>query len=102
MYAILVLQHHLNPKYVLDEMEMYEVKALMKYAYYSHKDSWEQSRMITYMTAQVNSKNRLQMTDVMEFPWEKEEDEEDKKPITKEQLQQLREQAENYIKAKQQ
>lgn len=51
---------------------MYEVKAVMEYEYYSHKDDWEQARLIAYMTAQVNSTKQLKVTDILKFYWEKE------------------------------
>ena len=63
----------LSPKYVLDEMEFYEIDSLLDSYYLKHKDSWEQARLIAYMTAQVNSKNTLQPEDIIKFSWEKEE-----------------------------
>ena len=38
MYAILVMQLHYPPQYVLDDMQMYEAKVAMKYGYYANKD----------------------------------------------------------------
>lgn len=101
MYAMLVLKHGLDPEYVLDKMEMYEAGALLRYQHYTNSEDWEQARLIAYMTAQVNSKNRLEVTDIIEFPWEKERKSEDNR-MTKEQLQHLREEAQNIIKQKQQ
>lgn len=68
---------------------MYEVRALMEYAYFAKKDSWEQSRMIGYITAQVQSKRKIKPQDLMEFPWEKEQDAENQ-GITTEQVDALR------------
>lgn len=96
IYSILVLRLKLNPKYVLDEMSWAEINTLLKYDYYAYKDSWEQARMISYLIAQVNSKKRLQFSDIMEFPWEKEN--EDNVPITKEELNRLRIKAKQYLK----
>ena len=59
------------PDYVLDKMEMYEVNALIKNQYRRHKDDWEQARLIAYLIAQCNSKKRMKLTDIVQFPWEK-------------------------------
>lgn len=61
----------INPEYVLDRMEMYEVNALIKNQYRRHKDDWEQARLIAYLIAQCNSKKRMKLTDIVQFPWEK-------------------------------
>ena len=34
------------------------------------KESWEQTRMQAYITAQVNSTKKLSINDVLTFPWE--------------------------------
>lgn len=66
----------LSPSYVLDEMEFYEVDSLLDSYYLKNKDSWEQARLIAYMTAQVNSRERLSPEDIMKFHWEN-----DDKPV---------------------
>jgi hypothetical protein len=63
----------LSPKYVLDDMEIYEVNSLLDSYYLKNKDSWEQARLIAYMTAQVKSKNTLQPEDIIKFSWEKDD-----------------------------
>ena len=63
----------LSPRYVLDEMQFYEVDALLDSYYLKHKDSWEQARLIAYMTAQVNSRNTIKPEDIIKFHWEKDE-----------------------------
>lgn len=70
LYAILVLKYHIAPDYVLDQMQMYEARALIKYEYYSSKDSWEQSRLVAYVMAQVNSTKHLKLTDILRFEWD--------------------------------
>lgn len=91
LYAILTLQLHLPPEYVLDKMEFFEIRAIMKHKYYAHKDTWEQSRLIAYLIAQVNSKNKLKLSDIIEFPWDKEND--NANAISNEQITKLREDA---------
>lgn len=99
MYAILVMQLHYPPQYVLDQMQMYEAQVAMKYGYYAYKDIWEAGRLNAYMTAQVNSTRRLDMTEMLPFPWE-EKEEEKSDNITKEDIERLKKQAEEYIKHK--
>lgn len=61
----------LSPRYVLDDMQFYEIDSLLDSYYLKHKDSWEQARLIAYMTAQVNSKNTISPEDIIKFHWEK-------------------------------
>lgn len=60
-------------------MQFYEIDSLLDSYYLRHKDSWEQARLIAYMTAQVNSRNKISPDDIMKFHWEK-----DDKPIDSE------------------
>lgn len=52
---------------------MYEIQAVMNYEYYAHKDSWEQTRLLAYIMAQVNSRKTLKQSDILDFYWEKKE-----------------------------
>lgn len=95
----MTLQCKFPPDYVLDKMEWYEVTAIMKYQYYTYKDGWEQARLVAYMVAQVNSKKTLTMSDILQFPWEKEEDTvKPKTSISKEEIAQLKAEAQKYMK----
>lgn len=38
------------------------------------KESWEQTRMLSYMTAQINSTKEIDIKELMTFPWEKNND----------------------------
>lgn len=93
------MQCGFSPKYVLDEIETYELNAAMKYSYYAVKDNWEQARLVAYIVAQCNSKRTLKMQDIMTFHWE-EEQEEHRTSITKEEIEALKRQAEQYLKSK--
>lgn len=77
-------------------MDWYEVNSLLKYRHYTFKEQWEQSRLITYMIAQVNSKRHLKLTDIITFPWEKEDDEDNTK-ITEDDVKRLKAMAQNYL-----
>lgn len=98
---MLVLKHHLSPSYVLDEMEFYEIRALLKYEHYSHRDEWEQARLIAYMVAQVNSKKKLTFQDITKFYWEDQQEEQDTS-ITKEDIERLKQRAQAYISGQKQ
>lgn len=77
-------------------MQWYEVRAALKYSYYRTKDNWEQARLVSYLIAQVNSKKKLKYQDICEFPWEKENTDEDTK-ISKEDIERLNKLAEDYL-----
>lgn len=94
LYSILVLQFGLNPDYVLDEIQTYEISSLMKYSFYKNRDDWEQSRLISFIIAQSNSKKKLKLQDIIKFEWEKEEKE--NTTITKEEIENLSKQAEEF------
>lgn len=96
LYAILVLEMHLPPSYILDEMDWCEINSLLKYRHYAVKEQWEQARLITYMTAQVNSKRHLKLTDIITFPWEKDEDENNTR-VTDDDVKRLKAMAQNYL-----
>ena len=97
MYAILVIQLNYSPEYVLDKMELYEAQVALKYGYYASKDTWEANRLVAYIIAQVNSKKRLKIEDIIKFPWEN-EDIEKVQPTSKADLERMRKKAENYLK----
>lgn len=58
----------------MDQMEMYEVKAVMEYEYYAYKENWEQARLVAYLIAQTNSTKQLKVTDILKFRWDEDED----------------------------
>lgn len=60
----------LDPLYVMDEMQMYEIDALVSSIYRKKKDNWEQARLIAYLIAQTNSTKKLSIQDIMKFQWE--------------------------------
>lgn len=70
-----MLQCGLDPGYVLDRIQTYEVEALIENMWMKSKESWEQARLQAYLTAQVNSTKKIDMTEFMTFPWENTETE---------------------------
>lgn len=61
------------------------------------KDDWEQSRLIAYLIAQVNSKKRLSPENIIKFPWEEEKAKEKirqkTKPLSLDELDEIKKQA---------
>lgn len=65
-----MLQCGIDPGYVLDRIQTYEIEALIENIWMKSKESWEQARLQAYLTAQVNSTKKIDMTEFMTFPWE--------------------------------
>lgn len=66
-----MLQCGVQPDYVLDRMNFYEIEALLENLWMKNKESWEQTRVQAYITAQTQSTKKIDMNDMMSFPWEK-------------------------------
>lgn len=92
LFAILVLRFNLSPAYVLDNMQLYEAKALLKYSDYSSRDSWEQSRLVAYLIAQTNSTKKMKPSDIIKFSWDNEEH----TGISNDEIERLRNKAKAY------
>lgn len=73
----------------MEEWEVYNFYDSLKYC---NRSEWEQTRLIMYILAQVNSKKKLEMTDIMSFPWDRPEDIHDIE-MTNEQRDRLKEKA---------
>ena len=63
------------------------------------RESWEQTRMIAYTTAQVNSTKRLKATDIIRFPWDEKAKGTDT-AVSLEDMERLRLKAQQFIKKK--
>jgi hypothetical protein len=61
----------IHPNYFLDEMSAFELGIILDQYYKQYKDSWEQTRIISYYCAAPFTK--IKMKDVMKFAWDKEE-----------------------------
>ena len=77
MYAYLVLELGLDPSWVLDKAEIYELDALLEFSYYKNKNDWERSRMQIMSTYQSQSTKKIDFSDFMQFDWENEVIEDD-------------------------
>lgn len=56
--------------YFLDNMQPYELDAILDNIEYSVKVSWEQTRFIAWMQAQSFSTKKIKLTDLIQFGWD--------------------------------
>ena len=54
----------------MDECTEWELNDLVQGIKWMDRNTWEQARLQAYMTAQVNSKNKLSPTDILKLPWD--------------------------------
>lgn len=79
-------------------MQEYEVQDIISNLEYYERPEWERTRFQSYCNIQKSSTKKLKPTDLITFPWEKEESSTDQingnsEPLTKEDIQRLKEQA---------
>lgn len=98
VYAKFVLEGGLDPEYVLDKMQIYEVRTLLKNWNTIHKESWEQTRWMTCMIMNMLSKNQIHLTDLIEFPWDEDEGIQKHKGLTDERMKSLMAMAKQFEK----
>lgn len=93
LYSIIVVGCGIQPDYFLDRMQWYEAEACLQGLEDKNKVSWEQTRFISYVTAQVNSTKKLKPTDILSFTWDKPEEASKETIITNEDIQRLKDKA---------
>lgn len=79
-------------------MEEYEIQDIISNLSHIQRPEWERTRFQTYCNLQKSSSKRLSPTDLITFPWEKEDNSTDQingnsEPLSKEDIQRLKEQA---------
>lgn len=84
-------------EYFMSDLQDFEVELLYENLKYADRPSWEQTRLISFILAQVNSKKHLEMTDIMSFPWD-DNYEEKNTEMTNEDRDRLREKAKAFEK----
>lgn len=62
----------ISPDYFLDRMTLTEVRYFLEGYERRKRDAWEQTRILGFITAQVNSTKKLKQTDILSFPWDQE------------------------------
>ena len=71
----------------LQDWEVYDIYSMLQYA---DSTSWEQTRWLMYVIAQVNSRKQLKVTDILKFSWD---DVQKNTRITDDEIQRLKEKA---------
>lgn len=84
-------------EYFMERMEEWEVYNFYDALQYCNRPEWEQTRLIMYILAQVNSKKHLEMTDILSFPWD-DNYEEKNTEMTNEERDRLKEKAKAFEK----
>ena len=54
----------------MDELQEWEVYDFYNMLQYADANSWEQTRWLMYVIAQVNSRKQLKVTDILNFSWD--------------------------------
>lgn len=99
MFNLLVIEKKLvSIDYFMDEMRPYEVSIMLNYIDNADKTTWEQTRMQMYITAQVNSTKKIKPTDIMNFSWDKLNNQTQQTEISNEDVERLRKKAEQIKK----
>lgn len=74
-------------------MKVYEALEYLGSLQSREKESWERTRIMAYITAQVNSSKKIKPSDIMQFPWDEEKHVTE---ITQEERERLIKKAEYY------
>jgi hypothetical protein len=82
----------------MDEMRPYEVSIMLNYIDNADKTTWEQARMQMYITAQVNSTKKIKPTDIINFSWDKLNNQTQQTEISNADVERLRKRAEQIKK----
>lgn len=54
----------------MDRMPLYEIETLIDNKWRKDKSSWEQTRMQAYFTAQCQSTKKVDIKEILPFPWD--------------------------------
>ena len=62
-----------SPSYILDEMEMYELKYIISQNETQYKEEWERARVLAHSIYQSQASKEIEVNQVLKFPWDEEE-----------------------------
>ena len=83
----------MSPDYFLYKMTFGEIEAFLTGFYRRNRETWEQTRILGYIIAQVNSTKKLKQTDILRFPWDSGDTEIKDTSVSDEDMKRLREMA---------
>ena len=82
----------------MDECSEWELNDLVQGIKWMDRTTWEQARLQAYLTAQVNSKNKLSPQDILKLPWDEGgEDIDHDTEISNEDIQRLKELGKKWV-----
>lgn len=83
----------------MDYLQPYEANLIIQNIPYADRNQWEQTRMIVYSVSSMFAKNKLELTDILTLPWDREADTTDTvTDITAKDIERLNIQAANLAK----
>ena len=82
----------------MDTLQEYEVQSIVENLEHYEVPQWTRTRFLAYCNLQKSSTKKLKPTDLITFPWEKEDDNTDQistnsEPLTQDEIKRLKEQA---------
>jgi len=85
-------------EYFMDTLQEYEIEPIVQNLEYNEEGDWTRTRFLAYCNIQKSSTKKIKPTDLITFPWEKEESSTDQingnsEPLTQEDIDRLRQQA---------
>ena len=93
LFEYLVIRYRiLTPQYFFDVLQEWEIREYIDTIEYLDIPAWERTRLIMYMTAQVNCSKELKLQDIFKFKW----DDNSNKIITNKEIKKLSNMAQKY------
>lgn len=93
LFEYLVIKYRiLTPQYFFDVLQEWEIREYIDTIEYIDIPAWERTRLIMYMTAQVNCSKELKLQDIFRFKW----DDNSNKIITNKEIKKLSNMAQKY------
>jgi hypothetical protein len=71
-------------------MQVYELNLILSQIPYCNKNSWEQTRFISYVVAQTNSSKKIKPTDLIKFSWDNDNNTDKDINISKQDIERLK------------
>ena len=93
LFEYLVIKYRiLTPQYFFDVLQEWEIREYIDTIEYIDIPAWERTRLIMYMTAQVNCSKELKLQDIFKFKW----DDNSNKIITNKEIKKLSNMTQKY------
>lgn len=87
----------MSPSYFFYELEIPEAEAYLRGLEESRRSAWEQSRLVAYVIAQVNSRKQMRPSDIVPLPWDGETSgDRTPEPMTEEEKREIEEEMKYY------